>query len=128
LRSVFYAAGKRHGTLWFRIVRAGPGCILINVNQVEHLLVVLNEEAVEIAHITDKILRFGKHDRNVLNPEGPTNIERLTDELNDLMGTIQLLVNLGVLPENWSTEFQQEAKKEKIRKFMEYARKQGTLK
>jgi hypothetical protein len=98
------------------------------VNQIEHLLVVLNEEAVEIAHITDKILRFGKHDRNVLNPEGPTNIERLTDELNDLMGTIQLLVIVGVLPENWSTEFQQEAKKEKIIKFMEYARKQGTLK
>lgn len=101
------------------------------MNSTEHLLVCLNEEgvesALEMAKIADKALRFGLDDQNVLNPTGPTNRERLIDELNDLMGVIGLMVEHGILPAGWKDASKIDAKKDKVRKFMAYAAEKGAL-
>jgi hypothetical protein len=97
------------------------------VNPTEHLFVCLGEEGTEVAHIVSKILRFGVDDRNVLIPDGPTNMERLVDELNDLEAVIDMLVESGVIPSDWPNRYKQNAKKDKVDKFMLYAADKGTL-
>lgn len=92
---------------------------------------VLSEELIEVAlgaaQIVSKSLRFGPDDRNVLDPEGPTNQERLVVELNDLMGVIELCVDHGLIPGDWEKGSLKMGKRKKVLAFMEYARKQGAL-
>lgn len=97
------------------------------MNAIEHLTTCLGEEGAEIAQDASKCLRFGWNDRNFLNPTGPTNSERLVNELNDLIGVAEMLVAHGLLPEDWMSRAKIEAKKEKVTNCMEYARKVGTL-
>jgi len=98
------------------------------MNTTEHLLTCLAEEGSEVTKDATKSLRFGLDDRNVLNPTGPTNRERLVDELNDLMAVVDLCVAHGILPENWQSPEKHQAKLEKVEKFMNYAKKVGALK
>jgi hypothetical protein len=97
------------------------------MNSVEHLLVCIGEEGGEVGKESDKALRFGLDDRNVLNPTGPTNRERLVLELNDVLGVAQLLVEFGIIPANWMSEELQNEKKVKVLYFMDYARRVGAL-
>lgn len=97
------------------------------MNVTEHLLCCLMEEALEVAKPCSKAMRFGPHDRNVLNPTGPTNIQRIVDELNDMEAVIIMLVKAGVIPPNWKSTDKVAAKIEKVTKFMKYAEKKGTL-
>ena len=97
------------------------------MNATEHLLACLAEEGGEITQDATKCLRFGIHDRNVLNPTGPTNVERLVEELNDLMGVVCLLREAGVLPPDWHDHAKVAAKCRKVKKFMAYARTVGAL-
>jgi hypothetical protein len=97
------------------------------MNSTEHLLTCLGEEGSEVAQDVSKCLRFGCNDRNFLNPTGPTNTERLVNELNDLLGVAEMLVTEGVIPANWIDRGKIEAKKEKVLNCMEYARKVGAL-
>ena len=121
------------------------------MNPTEHLLTCLGEEGDEIAidaaaiqeqllllsqlvktagamsQLTSKSLRFGLDDRNVLNPTGPTNRQRLVNELNDLLGVAMLCEDAGILPRDWFNGLAQIAKKQKVRRFMDYARERGTL-
>jgi cell division GTPase FtsZ len=65
------------------------------VNRVDHLLVVLAEEAAEVAKEATKCLRFGPHES-----EGEfysTNAERVVEEFNDLYAIMIMLQNEGVL-------------------------------
>lgn len=94
---------------------------------IQHLLYCLNEECLEVAKEVDKSLRFGIDDTNFLEPSGPNNRERIVDELNDLLGVIELLVLWGVIPTNWKDGHKIIAKMEKVEDCMEYARKVGTL-
>jgi hypothetical protein len=93
----------------------------------EHLLACVAEEGGEITQDATKSLRFGLQDRNVLNPTGPTNAERLVIELNDMLAVVDMLVEEGLLPNNWVDFDRQEAKKAKVRTFMDYAVSVGTL-
>jgi hypothetical protein len=97
------------------------------MNAQEHILTCLAEEGAEITHITSKCLRFGLDDRNVLDPGGPTNRERLVMEVNDLLGVCRVLVNEGVLPKDWEDFGQQVEKIAKLKKFMKYAESKGTI-
>jgi hypothetical protein len=97
------------------------------VNNIKHLLSCLGEEGSEISQDVFKCLRFGLEDRNVLNPTGPTNRERLVNEMNDLMGVARLLVEENIIPANWQDAEKQAAKREKVRKFMQYAHSVGAL-
>lgn len=97
------------------------------MNLREYLLACVGEEGTEVAKDVSKALRFGEQDRNVLDPTGPTNLERVVAELNDLLGTVQLLVTKGVLPADWQNAGAQAAKRRKLATFMGYALAQGTL-
>lgn len=97
------------------------------MNLKEHLLTVLGEEGCEIAQAVSKINRFGLHDTNILNPTGPDNQQRLVSELNDLMGTVRLLVIEGVIPVEWQNIEEQENKMRKILKFVDYAKEHGAI-
>lgn len=100
------------------------------MNKTEHLLTCLSEEGVEISHIIHKALRFGLHERWPNNPNAakPSNCERLIDELNDLLGVISLLEDEKILPPNWKSDHKRLAKREKVLKYMIYARGEGALK
>lgn len=97
------------------------------MNFKEHLLVLLTEEAAEVAKETAMALRFGLWDRNVLNPGAPTNQERMIDELNDLMGVVAMLEEHEILPVDWRSAEKQKAKREKVMQFMLYAQSVGAL-
>lgn len=97
------------------------------MNTSEHLLTCLSEECVEVSKDIHKALRFGLDDRNVLNPEGPTNRERIIDELNDLFAVVEMLMQEGILPHDWCVGSKGAEKRYKVRKFMTYAQSVGAL-
>src|SRR5438105_1048234 len=97
------------------------------MNITEHLLTCLSEEGIEIAKDCSKALRFGLADRNVLDPTGPTNRERIIAEMNDFMGVVHLLVEAGIIPLKWKDAKAQSEKQAKVRKFVEYAKGTGAL-
>lgn len=97
------------------------------MNITEHLLECLSEECSEVIKDVSKSNRFGLNDRNVLNPTGPTNKERLIDELNDLIGVVNLLVDEGILPKDFVSSEKQIAKKKKVLKFIDYATSVGAI-
>lgn len=109
--------------------RTGLACmeLLSEMNTVEHLLTCLAEEGSEIAQDVSKALRFGLDNRNVLNPEGPTNRERLIVELNDLLAVADILAERGIIPDDWRNRNLMVVKRAKVLKFMEYARSVGAL-
>lgn len=97
------------------------------MNSIEHLLTCLAEEPVEITQVATKCLRFGIDDRNMLDPKGPTNRERLVLELNDLIAVANLCAEAGLIPADWQNSVLQTRKRQRVREFMDYARKQGAL-
>lgn len=98
------------------------------INKAAHLFQCLGEEGCEIAQDCSKIIRFGLHDTNVLNPTGPNNQQRLINELNDLLGVVIMLVESGLLPDNWADGQKRRDKVAKVKKFLRYAKKHGALK
>jgi len=102
------------------------------MNTPEHLLTCLAEEGVEVAlemsKLAHKSLRFGLDDRNVLNPTGPNNRERLVDELNDLQAVIEMCMARGIIPIGWQDAEKIAAKKVKVLRFMDHAKNVGALK
>jgi hypothetical protein len=94
------------------------------MNRIEHLLVCVTEECAEIAQAADKALRFGLEDGS---PERQsTNAEDIVKEYSDLVALIRMLFEEGVL-KDYNMERQIEMKREKVNKYMEYAKQQGTL-
>lgn len=92
------------------------------MNRKEHLLTILTEECVEVAHEATKALRFGLNDKW---KDNPTNAEKLTQEMGDLMAIFNMLVTEGhVKPISIDVV---EAKYAKVEKFLEYSKQAGTL-
>jgi len=98
------------------------------MTRTEHLLVCLAEECAEIQHVVAKALRFGLDDI----PPGQhifaelTNAGRLTQEVTDLLGVLELLQESGV-PVLSGERKHILMKKEKVEMYMSYARERGTL-
>jgi len=103
------------------------------MDSTEHLLTCLAEECGEVAKECAKALRFGLDDQVTLNPHGPrgttgpTNREKIVDELNDLLGVVIMLTQRGILPENWQDFARQDAKTHKVARYMDYAVRVGAL-
>lgn len=92
----------------------------------EHLLMCLAEEAGEIVQACAKALRFGLDDG--YPGTNRTNAWDISNESTDLMAVLEVLHEHGDL--EWllpDCAKRMEAKKAKVREFMEYARKRGTL-
>lgn len=102
------------------------------MNAQEHLMVVAAEEAGEVAVAAlalgkslNKTLRFGIDDTNPATNK--TNAQMLDMELNDLIASVEMLLELGVeLPGLYDRE-QIDKKKAKVQKYMGYAEQRGTL-
>lgn len=95
------------------------------MNQKEHLLVCLAEECAEVQKAVTKSLRFGLEDRG---PKGiTTNQEDISIELTDMLAIVEMLneIEPGIRP--IIERYVVDAKKEKVRRYMEYAKERGTL-
>jgi len=66
----------------------------------QELLIKLQEECAEVIHVTSKILLYGLSDVNPLEPEGPSNVERLIKEIGDAQCILSFLAEENVI--NWS--------------------------
>lgn len=89
----------------------------------QHILSTLAEECAEVAQRISKALRFG------LNEVQPgqllDNAERITIEVNDVLGMIDMAVARGIIP---LPDLQAaERKQSQVLRFMDYAREQGAL-
>lgn len=94
------------------------------MNLLEYLLTCLGEEGAEITKECSKANRFGLGD---VGPDNKlNNRDRLMLEINDLIGTVQLMVAMKLLPE-WSDNHAQLEKMERLMKWMVYAEQQGRL-
>lgn len=96
------------------------------MNTLEYLLGCIGEEGGEIAIATSKAVRFGLDDCHPDRPDGPTNRERLVDELNDLMGLIATAVDCGIIPEDWQSQAKMLAKQRRFWEFLNYSTSVGT--
>ena len=96
------------------------------MNKVEYLLTCFTEECSEIQKECTKALRFGLDDNW---KERGKQRDRISHEFVDLLAVYEALVDAGLL-ETYSTEeliTMIQAKKERLNKYMEYARERGTL-
>ncbi len=102
------------------------------MNYTEHTMVCGAEEAGEIATAAlavakalHKGLRFGQDD---INPErSATAVEVLAAELNDLEAVVEMLQEAGVPLPGLHDRAAIEAKKRKVRNWMSYAARRGSL-
>ena len=95
------------------------------MNKTEHLLTCLIEECAEIQKSAAKALRFGLDDHA---PDGPviTNSDSIAAECIDLLAVIEMLQDENIIPAT-NTPQAIQAKKDKVTKYMEYAKNRGTL-
>lgn len=87
----------------------------------EHLLILLMEEAAEIAQAASKVLRFTgvhRHPNNVLS-----NVENLQVELNDLYAIVDELLDIG-LRVDYDEDLIQ-LKREKIKQYINISQELG---
>lgn len=89
----------------------------------EHLMAILGEEAVEVAHRASKMLRFGRQE--VEPKQTRTNEERLFDEMCDLIAVYKML-GLPTLKSD-AAAVKMFEKKNKVEKFLAYSKECGTL-
>jgi len=93
------------------------------MTRTEHLLVCLSEECGEVQHTISKILRFGWiHE---WPGTGKTNLDVLSDEVNDVLAVIRMLIKEGYdIPLDIC---KQGEKQKKVEKFILHAKSIGTI-
>lgn len=98
------------------------------MNLTEHHLIVLAEEAAEIAHRASKQLRFGADEVQPGQPD--TNRHRLREEVLDLMVCVDFLVESGQLApiSKYDIEVHSQHKREKINRMIAHSIEVGCLK
>lgn len=95
------------------------------MNRVDHLLVILAEEASEVSKEVAKCLRFGPEE--VYKPIGISNAQRVYAELQDLIAVAEMLQVHGILPAELRNEKMIYDKKVKVEQHLEYSVKCGRL-
>lgn len=94
------------------------------MNTTEHLLVCLAEECAEVQQAVAKALRFGLSDGY---PDADTtNAQDIAREFAETLAVIEMLEEVGVLERPSDTHLI-ERKKARIREWMMFAKKRGTL-
>lgn len=88
------------------------------MNEIEHLLTVLGEECAETIQRATKAARFGLHEVQPGQPED--NLRRLERELSEAVAVAEML-GLQIREEDKA------AKREKLKKYMDFSRTLGTL-
>ena len=95
------------------------------MNKIEHLLTCLMEECAEIQKEAAKALRFGLDDHAPSEPD-VSNSESIAHECIDLYAILEMLEEIGAIPQIVKPELIQQ-KKDKVTKYMKYAEERGTL-
>jgi len=101
------------------------------MNEIEHLLTILSEECAELAKCAAKAQRFGLNDIEPGLTE--TNADRIMAEFHDVLAAMEMLSDsvpgMGDLGVYASPRVRDAiyAKVEKVQKWMNYSREQGTL-
>lgn len=96
------------------------------MNIEEHLLTCLAEECAEVAKEVSKALRFGLEDRDPTNDAATTQRWRIRQELNDLFAVVEILEDANILHRGLDL-VALAFKKQKVRRFLDYAREKGAL-
>lgn len=94
------------------------------MNAQEYLLTALSEELIESAHRVSKALRFGLTE--VQPGQSLNNSQRIDLEINDIYAVLDILEERGINLGSYNPALV-EAKKAKVRKYMEYSREAGAL-
>lgn len=94
------------------------------MDETQYLLTVLSEEAVEVSHAAHKVIRFTPHDSHTIG--GPTNLENLEKEYNDLIAMVEMLAEKGIVI-GVSRELIAK-KKQRVLDYMAYSRQLGVVK
>lgn len=95
------------------------------MDRLQHLLVKLAEERVEIAQIALKTAQFGPD--GIIPGTNITNFQKCHQELDDLLGVVEMLndeFNFGYIPNRANMN----AKKAKVREYLEHSIKLGFVK
>ena len=95
------------------------------MDKTEHLLTCLIEECAEVQKAAAKALRFGLDDHHPNDPLG-TNAKDIAHECVDLIAVYEMLTEEGVISALNVAELKQK-KKDKVLKYLEYAKKRGTV-
>jgi len=93
------------------------------MNKTEYLLTCLVEECAEVQKEATKALRFGLEDN--WRDQGKQS-ERIVHEFCDLISIYDMLVEEGLIDDVTTAEMI-EMKKQRVHKYMHYARERGTL-
>ena len=94
------------------------------MTQEQNLLTILAEECAEVAQRASKAIRFTPEE--VQPGQDLTNAERIVYEFNDLYAVMELLFE-NCITDKIVDVAQVGLKKEKIRKYLEYSQKLGTV-
>jgi NTP pyrophosphatase (non-canonical NTP hydrolase) len=94
------------------------------MNQLQYLLVKLAEEASEVSQIALKTSQFGMDE--VYPKQEQTNKERIHQELNDLLGIVQML-NDSFAFEFLPSESAINKKTQKVSHYLEYSKQLGMV-
>ena len=89
-----------------------------------HIIGCVTEEAGEVSQAIGKIVRFGLHDHK--EHDGPSNLEKLQNEVHDLVAVYQMLCKELGEPTYFNTS-KLMAKEERVEHYMEYAKSIGQL-
>lgn len=82
----------------------------------KEILIILQEEAIEVAHEVSKIMRFGP---DQIKPGTEiTNMQALQKEIGDLQAMVEFLVKRGV---GVNTNGISKAKKEKLQRLVKWS-------
>lgn len=95
------------------------------MNRTEHLLIILSEECNEVGHRVSKALRFGLDD--VQKDQNFNNKQRLSDEVGDLIGVLEMLSSINALDKD-RIEEAMEKKHERVERYLKLSEKKGTYK
>lgn len=90
----------------------------------EHLLKILSEECSETAIRVSKAMRFSLQE--VQPGQHLNNAERIIYEFNDIVAMMDMLKEEGIIGDYIDLK-SQAAKKEKVMKFLELSKQNGTL-
>jgi hypothetical protein len=94
------------------------------MNRTEHLLICATEECAELQQAISKALRFGLDDGSP--DRQTTNAEDIMKEYTDLISVMMMLLEAGAV-KDFNMDRAIEAKREKVIKYMSYAKERGTL-
>lgn len=95
------------------------------MNTKEHLLTCLAEECAEIQQAVSKALRFGLDDG--YPGAETTNAQDIAREYVDLVAVIDLCQEHGIIGQPGESKAMYDAKRERVKKFMAYARERGAM-